>query len=67
MTLIIILVIAIIVIAVLIISFRCFYSVDEQHNAVVTQFGKVVKVNTAGFYAKEFISMSAGDYKIIKM
>ena len=25
---------------------------DEQHNAVVTQFGKVVKVNTAGFYGK---------------
>lgn len=46
--------IAFIVIAlfVLIIGFRCFYSVDEQHNAVVTQFGKVVKVNTAGFYGK---------------
>ena len=38
--------------AVLILGFRCFYSVDEQHNAVVTQFGKVLKVNTAGFYAK---------------
>ena len=31
---------------------RCFYSVDEQHNAVVTQFGKIIKVNTAGFYGK---------------
>ena len=31
---------------------RCFYSVDEQHNAVVTQFGRIVKVNTAGFYFK---------------
>ena len=31
---------------------RCFYSVDEQHNAVVTQFGKIVTVNTAGFYGK---------------
>ncbi|MBR4580457.1 MAG: FtsH protease activity modulator HflK [Lachnospiraceae bacterium] len=31
---------------------RCFYSVDEQHNAVVTQFGKIMKVNTAGFYVK---------------
>ena len=39
-------------IVVLILVFRCFYSVDEQHNAVVTQFGKVVKVNTAGFYGK---------------
>lgn len=39
-------------IVVLIVAFRCFYSVDEQHNAVVTQFGKVVKVNTAGFYGK---------------
>lgn len=44
--------VAVIIIIVLIIAFRCFYSVDEQHNAVVTQFGKVVKVNTAGFYAK---------------
>lgn len=32
--------------------FRCFYSVDEQHNAIVTQFGTVVKVDTAGFYFK---------------
>ena len=36
----------------LIVLLRCFYSVDEQHNAVVTQFGKIVKVNTAGFYVK---------------
>jgi len=36
----------------LICLFRCFYSVDEQHNAVVTQFGKIVTVNTAGFYGK---------------
>ena len=36
----------------LITFFRCFYSVNEQRNAVVTQFGKVVKVNTAGFYLK---------------
>lgn len=36
----------------LIIILRCFYSVDEQHNAVVTQFGTVLKVNTAGFYFK---------------
>ncbi len=32
--------------------FRCFYSVNEQKNAVVTQFGQIVKVNTAGFYLK---------------
>ena len=31
---------------------KCFYTVNEQSNAVVTQFGKVVKVNTAGFYFK---------------
>lgn len=38
---------------ILIISiFRCFYSVDEQHNAIVTQFGTIVKVSTAGFYLK---------------
>ncbi|MBQ9278390.1 MAG: FtsH protease activity modulator HflK [Lachnospiraceae bacterium] len=37
---------------VLIIIFNCFYSVNEQRNAVVTQFGKIVKVNTAGFYLK---------------
>lgn len=36
----------------LICLFRCFYSVDEQHNAIVTQFGTVVKVDTAGFYFK---------------
>lgn len=43
---------AIVGIFLLIIFFRCFYSVNEQRNAVVTQFGKVVKVNTAGFYLK---------------
>ena len=32
--------------------FRCIYTVNEQKNAVVTQFGKVVKVNTAGLYFK---------------
>ncbi|MCR4618851.1 MAG: FtsH protease activity modulator HflK [Lachnospiraceae bacterium] len=37
---------------VLINIFRCFYSVSEQRNAVVTQFGKIMKVNTAGFYFK---------------
>ena len=47
------LIIAIPVALVFLISiFRCFYSVDEQHNAVVTQFGKIVSVNTAGFYLK---------------
>ena len=31
---------------------RCVYSVDEQSNAVVTQFGRIVRVDTAGFYFK---------------
>ncbi|MCR4731370.1 MAG: FtsH protease activity modulator HflK [Saccharofermentans sp.] len=43
---------AVIVLGVLICVFRCFYSVDEQHSAIVTQFGSIVKVNTAGFYLK---------------
>ena len=30
----------------------CFYRVDEQHNAVVTQFGTPLRVDTAGFYGK---------------
>ncbi|MCR5374993.1 MAG: FtsH protease activity modulator HflK [Lachnospiraceae bacterium] len=42
----------IIVLIALIFAFRCFYTVNEQKNAVVTQFGRVVKVNTAGFYFK---------------
>ena len=37
---------------VLIVLLRCIYSVSEQKNAVVTQFGRVVKVNTAGLYFK---------------
>ena len=41
-----------IIIVLLVIVFSCFYSVNEQQNAVVTQFGKIVKVNTAGFYVK---------------
>ena len=36
----------------LIIILRCFYTVNEQSNAVVTQFGRVVRVDTAGFYFK---------------
>ena len=42
----------VIVAVALIVVFRCFYTVNEQKNAVVTQFGRVVKVNTAGFYFK---------------
>ena len=30
----------------------CFYRVNEQQNAVVTQFGKVVRTDTAGLYFK---------------
>lgn len=44
--------VVIIIIAVIIVAGRCFYTVNEQKNAVVTQFGRVVKVNTAGFYFK---------------
>lgn len=31
---------------------NCFYRVDEQHNAVLTQFGTPIRVDTAGFYGK---------------
>ncbi|MCR4694133.1 MAG: FtsH protease activity modulator HflK [Pseudobutyrivibrio sp.] len=31
---------------------KCFYGVSEQQNAVVTQFGKIVRVDTAGFHVK---------------
>lgn len=36
----------------LICVFRSFYTVNEQQNAVVTQFGQVVRVDTAGLYFK---------------
>lgn len=42
----------ILIFLVIICLFRCFYTVNEQKNAVVTQFGKIVKVNTAGLYVK---------------
>ena len=41
-----------IVFAVLILVFGSFYSVSEQENAVVTQFGKIVRTDTAGLYFK---------------
>ncbi|MBE5907740.1 MAG: FtsH protease activity modulator HflK [Lachnospiraceae bacterium] len=44
--------IGLLVLLVLIVVLRCFYTVDEQNNAVVTQFGRVLKVNTAGMYFK---------------
>lgn len=44
--------IALIVILLIVSAFRCFYTVNEQKNAVVTQFGSIVKVNTAGLYFK---------------
>ncbi len=37
---------------VIILIFSSFYRVSEQQNAVVTQFGSVVKTNTAGLYFK---------------
>ena len=30
----------------------CFYTIDEQSNGVITQFGEVIKVETAGFHFK---------------
>lgn len=42
----------VIIICVLIVVFRCFFLVNEQQNAVVTQFGKMVTVETAGFHGK---------------
>ena len=44
--------ISILGLAVLITFMRCFYTVNEQTNAVVTQFGRIIKVNTAGMYFK---------------
>lgn len=43
---------AVIIICVLVVVFRCFFLVNEQQNAVVTQFGKMVTVETAGFHGK---------------
>lgn len=40
------------VILLLILIFRSFYTVNEQQNAILTQFGSVVRVDTAGFYFK---------------
>lgn len=43
---------AVIVVLILVCLFRSFYFVNEQHNAIVTQFGTVLRVDTAGFYFK---------------
>lgn len=43
---------SVIALVALICIFRCFYSVNEQQNAVVMQFGTVLKVDTAGFHVK---------------
>ncbi len=43
-------VVAVIIVAGLV--FGCFYRVTEQQNAVVTQFGKIVRTDTAGLYFK---------------
>lgn len=40
--------------AVIIILARSILIVNEQENAVITQFGKIVDVKTAGFYLKGF-------------
>lgn len=44
--------IIVLVIAVSIIAFRSIYFISEQKNGVVTQFGKVVRVDTAGMHFK---------------
>ncbi len=43
-------VISVILVITLVLS--CFYSVNEQNNAVLTQFGQILDVKTAGFYFK---------------
>ena len=46
-----------VIIAALIVARNCFYNVGEQEQAVVTTFGKVQSVQTAGLYFKlPFIS-----------
>lgn len=44
--------IIVLVIVVAIIAFRSIYFISEQKNGVVTQFGKVVRVDTAGMHFK---------------
>ena len=44
--------IIVLAIAVAIIAFRSIYFISEQKNGVVTQFGKVVRVDTAGMHFK---------------
>lgn len=44
--------VAVIAVFVFILINSCVYRVSEQQNAVVTQFGAVVKTNTAGLYFK---------------
>ncbi len=44
--------IVVVVILVAVTLFRCIYSVNEQTNAVVTQFGEVLRVDTAGLHFK---------------
>ena len=40
------------VLIVFLIIWNSFYNVDEQHNAVVTQFGNVIRTDTAGLHFK---------------
>ncbi len=44
--------VVIVCILVSIFAFRCIYSVSEQENAVITQFGKIIRTDTAGLYFK---------------
>jgi len=42
----------VVLVLLIVIALRCFYTVNEQKNAVVTQFGSIVRVDTAGLYFK---------------
>lgn len=45
-------IIGFVVLVAIILIIKCFYRVDEQHNAIVSQFGTVLRVDTAGLHTK---------------
>ena len=45
-------ILALVVILIVLIGTNAYYKVDEQEQAVVTMFGKVIDVKTAGLYFK---------------
>ena len=42
----------VIIIALVFLALNCYYNVNEQENAVVTMFGEVVRIDTAGLHFK---------------